>query len=323
VRRRTRNKLLVETATTSLVFGGLAIAGLDIARRLFRHTQIFCPQRPPVRSWDPEDYGIPRDRVQQEWFESPDGELLYAWYCRTEQPIASAVFCHGNTGNLTTVAEVMPFLLAAGYNVLLFDYRGYGRSSGLPSFGGVVADGITAAQFHDTIRPKELPSMLYGFSLGGAVAAQVIQHHPFDGLILQSTFTSLPDIARAVFPRFPLHRLAGNLFDTRNVIRRLRVPLVVIHGTADEVCPSWMAHSMYDDCPSPKKLQMVDGGLHKDLFIRDPESIVGTLRQFVSGLPSTRPAIIDREQSSVDAIIDSAFRYARRYLRRRVAPEAL
>ena len=323
MRRRKKTKILAEAASTSLIIGGLALAGLDIARRVFRHTQIFCPERAPLLSWDPSDYGIPRDRVQEEWFESGDGELLYGWYCRAEAPIASAVFCHGNTGNLTTIAEIMPYLMRAGYNVLVFDYRGYGRSSGIPSFGGVVADGITAARFHEKIRPNDLPSILYGFSLGGAVAAQVIQHHPFDGMILQSTFTSLPDITRAVFPRLPLHLLAGNLFDTKSVVRRLRVPLLLIHGTADEVCPPWMAHVLHDACPAAKRLHTIDGGLHKDLFMRDSDAIVESVTRFIADLPHSRPAIIDREQSSVEELIDSAFRYVRRYLRRHSVPEAL
>ncbi len=303
--------------------GGAVLAALDIARRIFRHMRIFSPDRAPVKSWDPSDYGIPRDRVKEEWFEAPDGEMLYSWYLRAEKPIASTVFCHGNTGNLTKIAEVMPHLLRAGYNVLLFDYRGYGRSAGIASFAGVVADGIAAARFHERVRPKELPSVLWGFSLGGAVAAQVIQHHPFDGLILQSTFTSLPDVTRAVFPRLPLHVLAGNVFDTLSVAKRLRVPLLVIHGTADEVCPVWMGDALYQVCSTPKRIYRVEGGLHKDLFDRDAQSIVGAITQFIADLPPTRPEIVDREQSSADALIDSAFRYIRRYLRRHSVPESL
>lgn len=321
--RRRKKAAVAEAASTYLLIGGAALAGIDIARRIYRHTQMFCPERAPARSWDPADYGIPRERVTDEWFETPDGELLYGWYLRAENPIASAVFCHGNTGNLTTIAEVMPFLMQAGFNVLLFDYRGYGRSSGIASFGGVVADGITASRFHDRIRPPELPSVLFGFSLGGAIAAQVIQHHPFDALMLQSTFTSLPDITRAVFPRLPLHLLAGNLLNTLGVISRLRVPLLVIHGTADEVCPAWMAEKLFDACSTPKQILKVEGGLHKDLFIRDPQSIVTTIHEFVAKLPHERPAIIDEEQSSVDELIDSAFRYIRRYLRRHSVLESL
>ncbi len=323
MRRRKKTRIFTETATTSLVIGGLAVAGLDIIRRVFRHVQIFCPERNPVRTWDPADYGIPRDRVHEEWFETPDGELLYGWYCRAERPIASAVFCHGNTGNLTTIAEIIPHLLRAGYNVLLFDYRGYGRSTGIPSFAGVVSDGITASRFHDRIRPPELPSILYGFSLGGAIAAQVIQHHPYDALILQSTFTSLPDVTRIAFPRLPLHVIAGNLFDTKSVVRHLRVPLLVLHGTADEVCPAWMAHALYDACPGPKRLHMSEGALHKDVFVRDPDAIARVVNEFIDALPTERPQIIDREQSSVDDFIDSAFRFVRRYLRRHIVPQAL
>ncbi|MGZ7033521.1 MAG: alpha/beta hydrolase, partial [Thermoanaerobaculia bacterium] len=169
------------SAARPLIIGGVTVLALEVARRLFRHTQLFCPDRVPLRSWNPDDYGIPSGCVTEEWFETPDGEMLYGWYCRAENPIASGVFCHGNTGNLTTSADVIPHLLNAGFNVLMFDYRGFGRSSGRPSFAGVVADGVTASRFHDQIRPKELPTLLYGFSLGGAIAAQVSRHHPFDG----------------------------------------------------------------------------------------------------------------------------------------------
>ena len=92
-----------------------------------------------------------------------------------KKPIASALFCHGNTGNLTNVASVMPHMLDAGYNILLFDYRGFGLSTGRPSLNGVVDDGVIAAKFHDAIRPKHLPSILYGYSLGGGIAAQVLR----------------------------------------------------------------------------------------------------------------------------------------------------
>src|SRR5213078_4315770 len=113
--------------------------------------------------------------------------------------------------------------------------------------------------------------ILYGFSLGGSIAAQVIRRHSFDGLVLQSTFTNLPDITRVAFPRLPLHVFSGRLFDTLGVVRKLRVPVLIIHGGSDEVCPRWMAHALHDSCVAEKKkLVIVDGGLHKDLWMRDP-----------------------------------------------------
>lgn len=298
MRLRKKPHPLLEPAAISLIAGGFTILGLEVARRVFRHSQIFCPEPKPVKSWNPADYGIPAGSVTQVWIPTPDGEQLFAWYLRAEKPIASAVFCHGNTGNITTVAEIMPHLLDAGYNVLLFDYRGFGLSSGRPSLRGVVDDGLTAASFHEQIRPRGLPSILYGFSLGGAIAAQILREHPFDGLILQSTFTSLPEMTKVLFPRLPLHHVAGDLFNTLRVVRRLNVPFLIMHGTEDEVVPCSMAHRLYDACPSPKRMYMVEGGLHKDLFIRDGENIVFAVNQFVQDLkPRNGRAVLEEERS--------------------------
>lgn len=315
---------LARDAAVPLIAGGGAVLLLDVARRVFRQSQLFCPERKAATSWNPEDYGVPPGAAEEHWFESPDGELLYGWYCRAKNPIASAVFCHGNSGNLTTVARMIPHLLDSGISVLFFDYRGFGRSTGIASMRGVVSDGITAARFHDQLRPRHLPSILYGFSLGGAIAAQVLRHHHFDGLILQSTFTSLPHIARVVFPRLPLHLFAGNFFDTLSVVKRLRVPLLIMHGTDDEVVPCWMAHALHDACSGVKSIQIVEGGLHKDLFERDPDSLVWAVNRFATDLAATRTNEQQVEQPSMtDLWIDAAWRLVRRGMRRRMAPQSL
>src|SRR5438270_5729958 len=293
--RRKKSNALLEPAAISLIAGGITIIALDIARRIFRHTQLFCPERNPVKSWDPSDYGIAPDRVTPMWIDTPDGEKLYAWYLRAKKPIASALWCHGNTGNLTNVADIMPHLLDAGYNVLLFDYRGFGLSTGRPSLRGVIDDGLTAAKFHDAIRPHNLPSILYGYSLGGAIAAQVLRHHSFDGLILQSTFTTLPELTKALWPRIPLHLVAGDFFNTMRVIRHLEIPLLVLHGTQDEVVPCAMAHALHEACPSSKRIYTIEGGLHKDLFARDGDAIVWAAHQFAQEVKPRhgQPAVIE------------------------------
>lgn len=323
-RQRTPIDKFTDAAAVPLVIGGLTLAAFDIGRRLFRRSQVFCPDRNPVKSWDPADYGIPPEAVEEQWFESSDGELLYGWYCRAPKPVASGVFCHGNTGNLTITADVIPHLLDSGFNVLFFDYRGFGRSTGRPSFNGVIADGVAAARHHDKIRPKHLPSILYGFSLGGAIAAQVIRRHPFDGLILQSTFTSLPDMARVTWPNLPLHYFTGNLFNTLGVLRGLKVPLLLMHGAADEVAPVWMAHRLYDACPSDKMIHIVDGALHKDLYVRDPDALVWAIHQFSSSLPRNHRAHVVEPEPVFDQLIDAALRKLRRALRRRrLTPQTL
>lgn len=305
---------------TPLLIGGAALIAFEAARRVFRMTQLFCPTDEPLLTWKPEDYGIPPAQAEEVWFEADDGALLYGWYLRANNPIASAVYCHGNTGNLTNPAFVMPHLLESGFNVLVFDYRGFGLSDGVATLGGVVSDTIAAARFHDTVRPKHLPSLLYGFSLGGAIAAQAIHKHPFDGLILQSTFTSLPDITRVSFPRLPLHLISGRLFDTITAVQDLDVPLLIIHGTDDETCPSWMAESIYNACGSaPKQIRLIEGGLHKDLWIKKPDEMLHLIREFAAGLPR-RPRLIENRVPLHDRMIDSAFRYVRRHLREAINP---
>jgi uncharacterized protein len=313
-----RGKQVRQIAVPLIVSGTAAIVAFDVGRRIFRHAQLFAPSPKPSKSWDPADYGIPREAVEEHRFETPDGEVLYGWYCRAPRPIASTVFCHGNKGNLTTSADVIPHLLAAGINAFFFDYRGFGRSTGIPSINGIVSDGLTAARFHDTIRPKSMPSILYGYSLGGAVAAQVIKDHAFDGLILQSTFTSLPSITRVLFPRLPVHLFAGNFFDTLGAVRRLTIPLLVIHGESDEVVPCSMAREIYDSCATTKRIKVVNGGLHKDLWIRDSDSLVWAINRFATELPvGSRLA---NHTSQTPSPVDSALRQIRRALRRLILP---
>ena len=319
-RRQRMIRRAAQTAAIPLAAGGAALVALDVARRVFRNMQLFCPSPDPTVSWDPADYGIPDGAVEEVWFEAPDGEMLHGWYCRAKKPIASGIFCHGNTGNLTTSAAVIPHLLDAGFNVLFFDYRGFGRSTGRPSVRGVVSDGVSAARFHETIRPPHLPSILYGFSLGGAVAAQVARQHHFDGLILQSTFTSLRHIARVTFPRLPLHLFAGDFFDTMGVVERLNMPLLIMHGADDEVIPCWMAHRLFDACGArAKQIHIVEAGLHKDLFVRDPDALVWAINQFAITLPVGNPASFTPEEPTLAEVwTDAALRTLRRLLRQKM-----
>jgi fermentation-respiration switch protein FrsA (DUF1100 family) len=294
-----------------LAIGGMLLLAAGLGRRLYRRTQIFNPSPEPERGWDPAAYGIPAEAWHERWIETPDGEQLYAWYCRAKNPVASALFCHGNRGNLTVSADVIPHLLRANLNVLIFDYRGYGKSSGTPSYGGVLDDGVTAARFHDSIRPHDLPSILYGFSLGGAVAGQVVRRHPFDGLILQSTFTNLTAMARLLHPRVPLHLLAGNLFDTLDSVRRLKIPLLVIHGSADEAIPSSMAQELFAASTEAKRLHVVEGGAHGDLFVRDPDALVRAISQFLAEVPHHTDSYPIEPPSKLDRSVDAALRLMR------------
>jgi pimeloyl-ACP methyl ester carboxylesterase len=320
MRKRKKSQSLGDGYALPALLVGAALAA-DIGRRVYRRTQLFCASHEPTITWNPTDYGIPEGATEEVWIETPDGETLHAWYCRAENPVASTVFCHGNTGNLTLSAHVIPHLLAAGTNTLFFDYRGFGKSSGTPSLSGVIADGITASRFHDRIRPKKLASVLYGYSLGGAIAAQVIRRHPYDGLILQSTFTSLPKLARFLFPRVPMHLISGNPFDTLKVVSRLQVPLLVLHGTNDETCPCAMGQELAQACPAPKRTLFVEEGMHKDLFLRDPDAVIWAVSQFISELHPGRTYSVD-EPPAFEEWINTMLRTVRKWMRRKTPQQA-
>jgi Hydrolases of the alpha/beta superfamily len=300
-----------------------AVLVLDFVRRIVRVSQLFDPARDPVADWNPDSYGIPAHDVEEVWFETPDGELLHGWYCRTARPIGSALYLHGNTGNLTTSAKDIPHLLAGGLNVLTFDYRGFGKSSGRASAGGIVRDGLAAARLHETLRPADLPSILYGFSMGGAVGAEILKQHSFDGLVFQSTFNTLREIARLAFPRLPLHLLSGSFFDTAAVLRRLSHPVLFLHGSDDEVCPAWMGQALHDLSPSEyRQMVIVEGGLHKDLFSREPERLVRVIREFVVRVPASTPTAPSASNRRTQ-LVNGSLRSLRRLLRRRKAAGTL
>lgn len=282
-------------SVTLVLAGGLLAASAEGARLLFRNLNLFRPSRKPAASWDPTDYGIDPALVRQIEFESADGHILHGWYCLSTTPVASLLFCHGNKGNMTDSAPAIPALLAAGLNIFSFDYRGYGRSSGLPTVSGLIEDAIAAADEHEKLRPRDVPSILYGYSLGGAVALQLSRRWHFDGLVLQSTFTNLRDMARHRYPSMPIHHVAGGEFDNVDAVRRAALPTVVVHGTDDKTVPSWMGRALFEASAHGRELVLIDGGAHTNLFALDAARVVDSIRRLAlrirgeaDAVPATR-----------------------------------
>lgn len=295
----------VRLASRFTVAGAATVAALELARIVFRNHHLFCPVREPLASWDPAAYGLDPSRVDEVTFEAIDGSLLHGWYCRAQAPVASILYCHGNRGNLTMSAANIARLNEAGLNVFVFDYRGFGKSSGRPTLRGVILDAAAAAAHHDRIRPGHLPSILFGYSLGGAVAAQVLGYARFDGVVLQSTFTTLRDMAKFRFPKTPLHFVSGTDFDTLAIVKRITIPLLIIHGSNDEVIPSWMGDALVGACRTAR-IHRINGAMHTDLYDRDAAGIIAAIREFAVGLPRVagsvqtfRPSISDRILRSI------------------------
>ncbi|HEX5618302.1 MAG TPA: alpha/beta hydrolase [Solirubrobacteraceae bacterium] len=175
------------------------------------------------------------------------------------------MFCHGNGGNIGDRAPHTSLLAAVGFDVLLFDYRGYGRSAGRPGEEATYADARAARAAllaADGVDPARV--VYLGESLGAAVALELAVAHPPAGLILQSPFTSIRDIARVHYPFIP-RTLVPDAYPSLDRIPRLRAPLLVLHGAGDAVVPLMHGEELFHAAPEPKRLEVFSGAAHNDL----------------------------------------------------------
>ena len=206
-------------------------------------------------------------------FIAEDGVKLNGWWIPHAQARGTLIHCHGNAGNLGHRVELAARLHQLGVNVFLFDYRGYGRSHGWPSERGLACDARAAyefvrAQYADAERP---PILLHGQSLGGAVAARLAHEKNVRGLILESAFTSVPDMARQLYPGLPLHRLLTARYDTLDLVARLAIPKLIAHSPADEMVPFEMGRRLYAAAAPPKQFIALAGGHNDGLWTPDYE----------------------------------------------------
>jgi uncharacterized protein len=201
--------------------------------------------------------------------ETEDGERLRAWWVPARAEVLGHVLlCHGNGGNIGDRVPNLSLLTAAGFDVLAFDYRGYGRSSGRPSERGTGLDARAARAAllrRDGVDPERV--IYLGESLGGAVALALALEHPPAGLVLQSAFTSVRDIARFHYPFLPA-ALVPDAYPSLRLIPALRAPLLVLHGDRDDIVPLMHGEELFEAAPDPKRLEVLPDVGHNDLIAR-------------------------------------------------------
>ncbi len=222
---------------------------------------IFVPTRYPQGNWQP--VGL---TFEDAWFKAADGTQLHGWYVPHERPRATVLFCHGNAGNLSDWADVLRILHdRVGVAVMIFDYRGYGRSEGTPSESGVLADARAArAWLARRAGIAENQVVLMGRSLGGAVAVDLAAKDGARGLVLESTFTSMPEEAHAAMPWSPVRTLMHTQFNSLAKIGHYHGPLLQSHGTGDRLIPYAMGRQLFLAANEPKQFVAIPGGDHND-----------------------------------------------------------
>ncbi|RME46116.1 MAG: alpha/beta hydrolase [Deltaproteobacteria bacterium] len=265
---------------------GVAMMVLSVALLLsiletMEQRLIFFPTKYPEGIWHPERFGL---RVEDVDFTTADDIRLHGWWIEGESARAPVIlFFHGNAGNLTDRIGLLRRLRRCGHHLFIFDYRGYGRSAGSPSEAGLYRDGIAA--WRHLTRTRAIPPeriVLFGRSLGGAVAVEVALRGEAAGLILESTFTSIPDMARALYPFLPVGHLLRTRFETIAKIGAISMPLLVIHGTKDELVPFEFGRRLYEKAGSARKsFHAVVGAGHNDTDLVGGEAYLRTIDRFV------------------------------------------
>ena len=193
---------------------------------------------------------------------------LHAWWIPAEKPDAPTVlYLHGNFRNISYNLENALRYRALGSNLLLVDYRGYGKSTGgKPSEAKVYEDAEAAWQYlvkQRGVKPQQL--FIYGHSLGGAVAIDLALRHPeAAGLITESTFTSMQAMGELKYDFLPAGLLLNQRFESLQKIAQLKIPLLLVHGTWDQKVPVGMAQQLFEAAPQPKTLVMIEGGEHSN-----------------------------------------------------------
>jgi uncharacterized protein len=193
----------------------------------------------------------------------PDGTRLRIWETGPpDKGKPTVVFFYGNAGTLSDFAGVGEALHEEGYGVVLGSYRGYSRNSGDPSEDGLFAD---ARAILGALRPGHGPVVVWGQSLGTGVAARMAAEGHASGLILQSPYTSIVDIAAMAYPLFPVRLLDTDPFDTLSLVSKIRMPVLIIHGTDDWTVPFWMGERLKGRFGREATLVPIAHGGHNDL----------------------------------------------------------
>ncbi len=256
-RDRVRGLALPALALT----GGVSVLGY--LRSRFQRSRVFMPGRYPDGVWEPESFGL---EVEDIWFRSLDGVQLHGWWMPHPAAKGTLLYCHGNTGSIGHRIAVFLHLRGLRVHLFAFDYRGYGRSSGSPSEIGLFQD--ARAAFDYLVGRLDQPPgeiLLFGHSLGGAVAVDCALDRPAAGLVVQSSFTHVRDAAKAMFPTLPLHLAATRQFRSIDKVARIAIPKLFIHGDCDGTVPVELGRKLYAAAREPKELYIVRRANHNDV----------------------------------------------------------
>ncbi len=268
--------------SVALVLVLLALLGL-VARqtRLLDRFFVFFPEREIART--PGDGDV---EYEDAFFSTSDGVRLHGWFVPSDSETI-LIWFHGNAGNISHRLENLLMLKQRmGLNIFIFDYRGYGRSEGSPSEKGMYLDAEAALGYlrsrpaHD--RGRRL--VLFGRSLGAAVAVEMATRHESDALVIESPFTSVREMARRAYPFLPSALLTVPLrsrFDSLSKIADVHTPVLVLHGNMDEIVPYEEGRKLFEAANQPKHFYTIEGAAHNNTYMVGGSAYFDALKTFI------------------------------------------
>lgn len=231
------------------------LAACDLDRQLLYFPD---PSRPDIRA-------VGRADAREVRLATEDGLQLLGWWLPPPPSRPVIAYFHGNGGNIGHRAELMRDFAAAGFGALFLEYRGYGGNPGSPSEEGFYADARAALAFLDRqdVPPQRL--VLYGESLGTAVAVRMAAERPVGAVVLEAPFTSIEAVGRHHYPFLPVSLVLRDRFDAASQITQVTAPILMLHGERDEVVPVAVGRALFAAAPEPKEAWFAPEGGHEDL----------------------------------------------------------
>jgi fermentation-respiration switch protein FrsA (DUF1100 family) len=246
---------------------------------LYQNRMVFLPDMPGrALTATPRDAGFGFEDVL---IASSDGVQLHGWFVPAEQSKATVLFLHGNAGNISHRLDSIAIFHELGLDTLIIDYRGYGQSKGTPGEQGTYLDAQAAWDYlvHDRgIAPERI--VIFGRSLGGAVAAWLAAEHTAAAVVIESCFSSALDMARRIYPFMPVRLITRLKYPVIEYVGQLKTPLLVIHSHDDEIMPFFMGQALFEAAAEPKAMLELSGD-HNYGFLLNRDRYVSGLGDFI------------------------------------------
>ncbi len=266
------------TVSSIIVFGLLCYILFLLFLFLGQDTMVYVPGDRTLRT-KPSDMGLMYEEVH---LTTSDNVSIHGWLMTVDKPKGVVIFCHGNAGNISHRIDNLSLFAELGYSVLIFDYRGYGQSSGKPTETGTYLDGEAVYDYLVDIKkisPEKI--VVFGRSLGAAIATYIASQRKCGSLIIESAFTSVPDIGQQLYPFLPVRLLSRYSYDSKERLKTIHCPVLVAHSPADEIIPFSHGELLFEVANQPKSFLTMKGG-HNDGYYTTGRHYFDKLEKFLT-----------------------------------------